>query len=59
MITFIGALNDMIAQFLPQLIKIHYPPKFARLIRGFGHAARKQIADLRDVLVRQVRAMHF
>jgi hypothetical protein len=42
----------MIAQLLPQLIKIYDQLQLARLIRRLGDAAWKKIADLRDVLIR-------
>src|SRR5690554_169591 len=54
-----GSVDDMVAQFLAQLVKIHGELQAAGVVVGFGDAVGEEVADFGDMVLRQVERVHF
>lgn len=58
-VTLLWPFHDLVTEFLAQLVEVHRQAQLARLVVArLGHAAGEQLADLGDIVLAQVGAVH-
>lgn len=58
-VTLLWPFDDLVTEFLAQLVEVHRQAQLARfVVTRLGHAAGEQFADLGDIVLAQVGAVH-
>lgn len=59
LITFLWAFHDMLRQFLSELVKVNRNLWLSLIVKSFREAVGKQIPNALDILIHDVRGLHF